>query len=83
VPPTTCGTPAPGVRNWPPRRRLRRLDADTPDGGVPRPEVWGGYRVVPDRVEFWQGGTDRLHDRLRFVRDDDEGGGWIVQRLAP
>jgi pyridoxamine 5'-phosphate oxidase len=39
--------------------------------------------VVPDRVEFWQGGSDRLHDRLRFVRDDDEGGGWILQRLAP
>ncbi|MGK5112877.1 MULTISPECIES: pyridoxamine 5'-phosphate oxidase [unclassified Geodermatophilus] len=63
--------------------RLRRLDAGTPEGGVPRPEAWGGYRVVPDRVEFWQGGVDRLHDRLRFVRDDEEGGGWIVQRLAP
>ncbi|MGY1636732.1 pyridoxamine 5'-phosphate oxidase [Geodermatophilus sp. SYSU D00742] len=63
--------------------RLRRLDEQTPDGRVPRPAVWGGYRVVPDRVEFWQGGTDRLHDRLRFVRDDEEGGGWIVQRLAP
>ncbi|MGY1820543.1 pyridoxamine 5'-phosphate oxidase [Geodermatophilus sp. SYSU D00079] len=63
--------------------RLRRLDAETPDGGLPRPEVWGGYRVVPDRVEFWQGGADRLHDRLRFVRSDEEGGGWIVQRLAP
>ena len=42
-----------------------------------------GYRVVPERVEFWQGGADRLHDRLRFVRDDAEGGGWLVQRLAP
>jgi len=63
--------------------RLRRLDEGTPEGGVPRPAVWGGYRVVPDRVEFWQGGADRLHDRLRFVRDDEEGGGWIVQRLAP
>jgi pyridoxamine 5'-phosphate oxidase len=50
---------------------------------VPRPAAWGGYRVVPERVEFWQGGVDRLHDRLRFVRDDAEGGGWIVQRLAP
>ncbi|RFU19413.1 pyridoxamine 5'-phosphate oxidase [Geodermatophilus marinus] len=63
--------------------RLRRLDADTPDGKLPRPEVWGGYRVLPDVVEFWQGGADRLHDRLRFVRDDAEGGGWVVQRLAP
>jgi pyridoxamine 5'-phosphate oxidase len=63
--------------------RLRRLDADSPGGKLPRPEVWGGYRVLPERVEFWQGGTDRLHDRLCFVRDDAEGGGWIVRRLAP
>jgi pyridoxamine 5'-phosphate oxidase len=63
--------------------RVRLLDEQTPAGGVPRPPVWGGYRVVPDRVEFWQGGADRLHDRLRFVRDQTEGGGWVVQRLAP
>ncbi|MGY1705540.1 pyridoxamine 5'-phosphate oxidase [Geodermatophilus sp. SYSU D00697] len=63
--------------------RLHRLDAESAEGGLPRPEVWGGYRVVPERVEFWQGGADRLHDRLRFVRDDEEGGGWVVQRLAP
>ena len=63
--------------------RVRLLDEQTPAGPVPRPEVWGGYRVVPETVEFWQGGEDRLHDRLRFVRDDAEGGGWIVQRLAP
>ncbi|MCW2618329.1 MAG: pdxH, partial [Modestobacter sp.] len=52
-------------------------------GPLPRPENWGGYRVLPERVEFWQGGHDRLHDRLVFVRDDEEGGGWVVQRLAP
>lgn len=63
--------------------RVRLLDGQTPEGPVPRPAVWGGYRVIPERVEFWQGGKDRLHDRLRFVRDDEEGGGWIVQRLAP
>src|SRR4051812_50059209 len=63
--------------------RFRLLDEQTPAGPVPRPAVWGGYRVVPETVEFWQGGKDRLHDRLRFVRDDAEGGGWIVQRLAP
>jgi pyridoxamine 5'-phosphate oxidase len=63
--------------------RVRLLDEQTPPGGVPRPAVWGGYRVLPDEVEFWQGGADRLHDRLRFVRDEEEGGGWIVQRLAP
>jgi pyridoxamine 5'-phosphate oxidase len=63
--------------------RVRLLDEETADGPVPRPATWGGYRVVPATVEFWQGGRDRLHDRLKFVRDDEEGGGWIVHRLAP
>jgi len=63
--------------------RVRLLDEQTPDGPVPRPAAWGGYRVLPELVEFWQGGADRLHDRIRFVRDEAEGGGWIVQRLAP
>jgi len=63
--------------------RVRLLDGETPEGSVPRPATWGGYRVVPEVVEFWQGGPGRLHDRLRFVRDDAEGGGWLVQRLAP
>jgi pyridoxamine 5'-phosphate oxidase len=63
--------------------RVRLLDEQTPEGSVPRPAAWGGYRVLPQRVEFWQGGADRLHDRIRFMRDDAEGGGWIVQRLAP
>lgn len=63
--------------------RVRLLDEQTPEGPVPRPPAWGGYRVVPERVEFWQGGSDRLHDRLQFLRDEPEGGGWIVRRLAP
>jgi pyridoxamine 5'-phosphate oxidase len=63
--------------------RVQLLDDETGDGALPRPPSWGGYRVVPERVEFWQGGPDRLHDRLRFRRDDEEGGGWIVERLAP
>jgi pyridoxamine 5'-phosphate oxidase len=63
--------------------RVRLLDEESGPGPVPRPAIWGGYRVVPERVEFWQGGADRLHDRLVFLRDDEEGGGWIVQRLAP
>ena len=47
---------------------------------VPRPERWGGFRIVPDRVEFWQGRTSRLHDRLVFER---RGSGWAVTRLQP
>jgi pyridoxamine 5'-phosphate oxidase len=48
---------------------------------VPRPAHWGGLRVAPDSVEFWQGRPNRLHDRLRFRRAD--GGDWVVERLAP
>lgn len=53
-----------------------------PDGApVPRPAHWGGYVVVPDTVEFWQGRADRLHDRLVYRRDED--GRWQTERLAP
>ncbi|HET7311801.1 MAG TPA: pyridoxamine 5'-phosphate oxidase [Mycobacteriales bacterium] len=50
------------------------------DGEVPLPEHWGGYRVRPSSVEFWQGRPDRLHDRLRYLRVDD---GWRIERLSP
>ena len=46
----------------------------------PRPEHWGGYRVLPSEFEFWQGRADRLHDRLLYTR---EGGNWRIVRLAP
>jgi pyridoxamine 5'-phosphate oxidase len=51
-----------------------------PDGEVPAPPHWGGLRVIPETVEFWQGRADRMHDRLRFRRSD---GQWVVERLAP
>lgn len=47
----------------------------------PRPPHWGGFRLVPDRWEFWQGRKSRLHDRLRYRKDGDRG--WIRERLAP
>ncbi|QGU33050.1 pyridoxamine 5'-phosphate oxidase [Thermochromatium tepidum] len=50
-------------------------------GEVPLPDFWGGYRVVPDMFEFWQGRENRLHDRFRYVRQ--EHGGWVIERLAP
>lgn len=60
--------------------RCRALEARHPDGRVPRPENWGGYRVLPEVVEFWQGRPSRLHDRFRYTRD---GHGWRIDRLAP
>jgi pyridoxamine 5'-phosphate oxidase len=50
------------------------------DREVPLPSFWGGYRVVPSAIEFWQGQADRLHDRFQYVR---EGEAWRIQRLAP
>jgi pyridoxamine 5'-phosphate oxidase len=49
-------------------------------GPVPRPPFWGGYRLVPERVEFWQGRSNRLHDRLRYTSRSE---GWRIERLAP
>ena len=49
---------------------------------IPPPPHWGGWRLRPTHVEFWQGRTSRLHDRLRF-RFDDRTGGWVVERVAP
>lgn len=47
---------------------------------IPRPDHWGGYRVVPDQLEFWQGRSSRLHDRILYVQED---GAWAIKRLAP
>ncbi len=61
-------------------RRVAELWARYPDGDVPRPPHWGGYRVVAEVFEFWQGRENRLHDRFRYRR---VAGRWNVDRLAP
>jgi pyridoxamine 5'-phosphate oxidase len=61
--------------------RMRELAQRFADGEVPRPPHWGGYRVYPLTIEFWQGRPDRLHDRLRYQRVQPTG--WRLERLSP
>ena len=62
-------------------QRLAELEKEYRDREVERPAHWGGYRLKPDRVEFWKGRPSRLHDRLLYERQAD--GSWIMKRLAP
>jgi pyridoxamine 5'-phosphate oxidase len=60
--------------------RLSEAQERFAEDDVPLPTFWGGYRLSPRRIEFWQGRADRLHDRLVFTRSDD---GWDTERLYP
>ena len=62
-------------------REMEELTARYAGREVPRPPYWGGYRVVPHSIEFWHGRPNRMHDRLRYVRQAD--GSWLLERLAP
>ena len=62
-------------------QRFRELEANYKDRAVPRPPHWGGYRVIPVEIEFWQGRADRLHDR--FVYRLREPKDWVIERLSP
>lgn len=61
-------------------RRFEELKTQYPEGEVPRPEHWGGFRITPTEFEFWQGRPSRLHDRIRYRSLED---GWTIDRLSP
>jgi pyridoxamine 5'-phosphate oxidase len=61
---------------------LKTLEKNHAGAEIPLPPAWGGYRLTPKSIEFWQGRRSRLHDRLRYRRDA-VGGDWIIERLAP
>ncbi len=64
---------------------LAAIEQRHSEGDVPRPPHWGGFRLIPTMIEFWQGRPDRLHDRLRYVREEasEDAGVWRRERLSP
>lgn len=60
--------------------KASELEKLYPDGNIPRPDHWGGFRLIPDTIEFWQGRSSRLHDRIKYLKDGDT---WRIVRLAP
>jgi pyridoxamine 5'-phosphate oxidase len=62
-------------------RQMQELDERFKGVAVPRPPHWGGYRIVPEEIEFWLHRLDRMHDRIRYRRRSD--GGWTIERLSP
>jgi pyridoxamine 5'-phosphate oxidase len=64
-------------------RRVAELAAKYDGVELPVPDSWGGFRLAPERYEFWQHRADRLHDRLRYARPAAAGARWTIERLAP
>ncbi len=63
--------------------KMAELKAKFKGGEVPLPSFWGGYRIIPQSIEFWQGGKGRVHDRFRYTREENETNPWRLERLAP
>lgn len=64
--------------------QLHKIKDKFKQGEIPLPDFWGGYRVVPETIEFWQGGVDRMHDRFEYTRDpESEDSSWNIERLQP
>ena len=61
--------------------KLDEMKRKFQSGKIPLPDFWGGYRIVPEKVEFWQGRPSRLHDRFLYTRQDNSQ--WLIERLAP
>ena len=70
----------PASREWL-EEEVKRLEQEFPSAPVPRPQMWGGYRIIPTEIQFWHGRPSRLHDRFRYTRQAD--GSWSHERLAP
>ncbi len=62
-------------------KRFKQLAAQYQDEEIPLPSDWGGYRLSPNMIEFWSGRPSRLHDRLRYTRQPDDG--WRIERISP
>ncbi len=60
--------------------QLQKMKTKFTKGEIPLPDFWGGYRVMPETIEFWQGGEDRLHDRFEYARENND---WTSKRLQP